>query len=494
MKLLHITRSYLLAIVLCWVSTIFSQTIAQPPVNFTEADAGTATNPYQIATLANLRWLSETVEVWGGFSTIYQLNGFYIVSGDPKYFIQTADIDASETINWNEGLGFSPIGTSYLMIDDNYYYHIYPFLGYYNGNNFAIHNLYCNRQYDYTIRNNWQLEVAGLFGLIWHSTLSNIRLVNANINLFALPHSWFEGGMLVASANHSQILNCSASGSIDNPTGLIGFINYNSLVEYCSSICYGGLLRGQLISESDNSIVRNSYARGCSQVEYGYGYSYQGLIGSTRNTQIKNVYIASIEGQTNVNLLVGSFFYSRIENSFWDEITSNTLYPSEGFWAGLHSSSVEYCCGLHTEYLKNLESYPGIHRDWDFENVWAIDPAINDGFPHLRQEAIAEFLLDNADLTTPPVIVQLHGNYPNPFNPETTIHFSLQKDSRVTLDIYNIKGQLVRSLLNDFYKEGTHLILWNGKDDRGVTVSSGVYFYRMIADGYNGVRKMVLMK
>jgi hypothetical protein len=88
----------------------------------------------------------------------------------------------------------------------------------------------------------------------------------------------------------------------------------------------------------------------------------------------------------------------------------------------------------------------------------------------------------------------LHANYPNPFNPETTISFSLREQSHVNLDIYNVKGQHLRSLRNDILDSGIHTIVWNGRDSHGDNVTSGIYFYRLQAGTYTKTRKMILMK
>ncbi len=94
-----------------------------------------------------------------------------------------------------------------------------------------------------------------------------------------------------------------------------------------------------------------------------------------------------------------------------------------------------------------------------------------------------------------PITNQLYSNFPNPFNPTTTISFDIaQASSFVTLDIYNIKGQKVKTLVNDDLEVGKHTILWNGKDDGGKLVSSGIYFYKMKTAKYTSTRKMILMK
>ena len=89
---------------------------------------------------------------------------------------------------------------------------------------------------------------------------------------------------------------------------------------------------------------------------------------------------------------------------------------------------------------------------------------------------------------------RLTGNYPNPFNPETKIEYSIAKAGNAELTIYNIKGQRVKTLINDHIEAGDHSIVWNGKDDKGTDVSSGVYFYRLkTADGVHN-KKMLLLK
>ena len=73
----------------------------------------------------------------------------------------------------------------------------------------------------------------------------------------------------------------------------------------------------------------------------------------------------------------------------------------------------------------------------------------------------------------------LHQNYPNPANPQTIIPFDLNQEGRVRLDIFNIRGQLVRRLVEGHLPSGSHKILWDGKDTTGFEVPSGVYFYRI---------------
>lgn len=105
---------------------------------------------------------------------------------------------------------------------------------------------------------------------------------------------------------------------------------------------------------------------------------------------------------------------------------------------------------------------------------------------------------DSADENTVvPTVLTVDQNYPNPFNPETTIAFSLQEASNVSVEIYNIRGQKVKTLVNNEHKQpGTHTVTWNGTDNSGRSAASGVYLYRVDADGgrYTSTRKMLLLK
>ena len=88
----------------------------------------------------------------------------------------------------------------------------------------------------------------------------------------------------------------------------------------------------------------------------------------------------------------------------------------------------------------------------------------------------------------------LHSNYPNPFNPETTISYDLKEPAKVQLNVYNLKGQLVRTLVNSEQTAGRHNVVFTARDERGNKLSSGLYFYRLRAGDYIKTRKMMLME
>jgi len=97
--------------------------------------------------------------------------------------------------------------------------------------------------------------------------------------------------------------------------------------------------------------------------------------------------------------------------------------------------------------------------------------------------------------TTTSSVNGLGQNYPNPFNPQTTIAFSIRKRSRVRIDVYNVAGERVRTLLDETRAAGSYTdVRWDGTDAVGSPVSSGVYFYKLAAADFSQTRKMVLLK
>lgn len=100
----------------------------------------------------------------------------------------------------------------------------------------------------------------------------------------------------------------------------------------------------------------------------------------------------------------------------------------------------------------------------------------------------------NEDMVQSILPFDLKQNYPNPFNPETKISFNLKNKADVNLEIFNLKGQKIRTLVAANMSKGQHQIVWNGKDDNGINVSSGVYIYKMKSSGFSQMKKMILMK
>jgi hypothetical protein len=99
-----------------------------------------------------------------------------------------------------------------------------------------------------------------------------------------------------------------------------------------------------------------------------------------------------------------------------------------------------------------------------------------------------------ADVGRPPEHFELHPNYPNPFNPTTTVEFSVPKSSRVIIRVHDVSGRHISTLTDRVWTEGRHAVSWNGRDRQGVPVASGVYSIQMDAESFYLTRKIVLLK
>lgn len=115
------------------------------------------------------------------------------------------------------------------------------------------------------------------------------------------------------------------------------------------------------------------------------------------------------------------------------------------------------------------------------------------GFWYLTNQLAATGIADDLNQNLPAEF-SLEQNYPNPFNPETEIPFQLPKESHVVLKIFNIRGQLIRTLVHADYTPGFYSVRWDGKDNNGISVSSGLYFYRFQAGNFVQVKKMTFLK
>jgi len=120
------------------------------------------------------------------------------------------------------------------------------------------------------------------------------------------------------------------------------------------------------------------------------------------------------------------------------------------------------------------------------ESLWLLDPESMEGL-NAQGNAIEQ-------ATVQPLQFQLEQNHPNPFNPATTIHYTLSEATHVRLTIYNVLGQPVRELINSGRGAGVYSVNWDGRDSFGKEVTSGVYLYRLKAGSNVSVRKMILTK
>ena len=102
--------------------------------------------------------------------------------------------------------------------------------------------------------------------------------------------------------------------------------------------------------------------------------------------------------------------------------------------------------------------------------------------------------IDEPGMEMPENVFTLSQNYPNPFNPETTISYSVKNAGPVSINIFNIKGQRINTLVNESKAAGNYKVVWKGLDNNNKKVASGIYFYRMKSGNYTSTKKMILMK
>ena len=98
------------------------------------------------------------------------------------------------------------------------------------------------------------------------------------------------------------------------------------------------------------------------------------------------------------------------------------------------------------------------------------------------------------DIRPIPTEFALHNNFPNPFNPVTTINYDLPKEGKVSLIVYDLMGREVTRLTDNFMPAGYHTVRWNARNQYGMEVSAGVYFYHIQAGEFVKTQKMILLK
>ena len=127
-----------------------------------------------------------------------------------------------------------------------------------------------------------------------------------------------------------------------------------------------------------------------------------------------------------------------------------------------------------------------------YYRISAIDYAGNRG--EYSQTLIVTTSLNVNGTGLVPDVYALHQNYPNPFNPTTQIRYDLPEESYVNINIYDLMGRKIKSLINTHQDPGYRIIQWNATNDLGQAVSAGMYIYTIQAGQFRQTRKMVLLK
>jgi len=436
--------------------------IAEPP----SAGTGSNNDPYEIASIENLFWIFMNRHYWD------------------QHFVQSVDLDLSDTVNWFDGEGWPVIGNGSVH-----------FTGIYDGQGHSIDNLYICKP---------QTTDLGLFGSLNGATIKNLVLNSSEVTGFN------NVGGLAGSIYDTGIINCQVSGNVNGTGSYVGGVvglNRESLISDSYStgeVSAAGNFVGGLTGFNRDALIEKCYT---SAVVNGTA-TVGGLSGWNYYSQINNCFsLSNVSGDSNVGGLVGWNYDAEVSNSYsTGSVTGNT---SIGGLIGLALNGETYTSywnvetsglavsaggeGRTTEDMTYPYS-PDTYLDWDFVSLWAedTDSIFNSGYPYLR-DLILE--VDDEHLALPGQ--EIISNYPNPFNPETTITFSLSHTSigeRIRLEIYNIRGQKVRTLFDGIAEKSSYSLVWNGQNDRGSNMPSGVYYYRLTTPREATTNKMLLLK
>jgi len=175
--------------------------------------------------------------------------------------------------------------------------------------------------------------------------------------------------------------------------------------------------------------------------------------------------------------------------------TTNTTELRSTFDEVLSNGGI-YHLMCHPNILEWDKDYPWIHLEYisNRKNIWYT------GFGHLYAYNFLQSTYTNMNLSShyieEPVSQQftLFHNYPNPFNPATTISYNMPEKAQITLGIYDLLGKQIKTLINHSQDAGNKIAVWDGTDDLGRQVSAGVYLYKIKAGEFTQTRKMLLLK
>jgi len=185
------------------------------------------------------------------------------------------------------------------------------------------------------------------------------------------------------------------------------------------------------------------------------------------------------------------FFGSTYNDHYYVKVSTNNGQSWTELWDATTQTGGQQAYGPYLSI--SLAAYAG----QNIKLAWhALNPPTNDGLWYVWfiDDVKVEGQVSGDDPGAPAVVTALNGNYPNPFNPETTINFSVKENAPVAIEIYNVKGQLVKTLVNEVKAAGNHSVVWTGQDNSGRAVTSGVYFYKMSTGKFSSTKKMILMK
>ena len=341
-----------------------------------------------------------------------------------------------------------------------------PFSGTYDGAGKFISNLtitYCPA---------CGILPSGLFGVLDGGMIKNVTLLDVNINENDIAGS-------LVGRNMGQIINCSAEGKLSGRNYAGGLVGYNEgqIIDSRSEVTVSGKKSVGGLAGYNRGTIRNSYASGPVTGEEETG----GLVGTHLDNAIITASYArgQVAGNDDAGGLVG-YNGAVVESGYWNMETS-------GSDRGIGTGTREGALGLTSSQMTGSSAYYYM-SDFDFKSTWLL----TENYPALHWENVQAIDLPtnaervDADVPAP---FQLRQNYPNPFNPATQIAFALPEPAHVQLGVYSLCGRRVAGLVDGHKNAGWHRVTFDA-----TSLSSGIYLYRLTADGYTQTRKMLLIR
>ena len=285
----------------------------------------------------------------------------------------------------------------------------------------------------------------------------------------------------------------------------IGMMNYTFEPDFQNWTT--AALNANFTNEWHRSTARNHTGGGQFSAKFGgagsagYANSAYGALISPEmvlgvNSKLKFFHWMAAEAHTNpIYAWDGGMVEMSLNGGAWVQISPVNGYPYKTYNnnASPFATNTFIYSGNQdwTEATFDLAAYSGSAR---FRFVFGADGYVNAEGWYIDDVRLESDPVALDDEILPAVSFSLKGNYPNPFNPSTTIQFSIPGSAKIKLDIYNIKGQLVKSLVNTSLPGGNHSIIWNGDDQSGKTVGSGIYLYRLSSPWGNVNSRMMMVK
>ncbi len=234
-------------------------------------------------------------------------------------------------------------------------------------------------------------------------------------------------------------------------------------------------------------------------------YSLHGWI-KTRNASACNITIRYFNSRTSPQPITTQSITADISGTIdWSWFSKEITFPANGWFYDIQLTVTNALGGTVQALFDNVGLIEW--TEWSAPVDLGQIPYPNDFYwmeikTQEKVKSVNVVFTEKDFLLTMPHIVSTRENspivdlknYPNPFNPETMIAFELETDAKLKLAVYNVKGQRVRSLIDDNLPKGKHNLVWNGRDDRNRNVASGIYLIRIESQSHSKVRKIMLLK